>query len=101
MKILSKIIVSACLVLGTNAFSQKKWTLEECINHAIENNVSIKQIELDNKLAEVDKKDAFGSFLPSVNASAAHSWNIGLNINPTTNLLENQTTQSTSMGVSD
>jgi len=100
MKILSKIIVSACLVLGTNAFSQKKWTLEECINHAIENNVSIKQIELDNKLAEVDKKDAFGSFLPSVNASAAHSWNIGLNINPTTNLLENQTTQSTSMGVS-
>lgn len=83
-----------------NAFSQKKWTLEECVNHAIENNVSIKQIELDNKLAEVNKKDAFGNFLPGVNANASHSWNIGLNTNITTGILENQTTQFTSMGVS-
>jgi outer membrane protein len=80
--------------------AQKKWTLNECVNHAIENNVSIKQIELDNKLSELDKKDAFGSFLPSVNATASHSWNIGLNTNITTGILENQTTQFTSMGVS-
>lgn len=100
MKTLSKIIILACLVLGGSAFSQKKWTLEECVAHAIENNVSIRQIELDNKLAEVDKKDAFGNFLPNVNASASHSWNIGLNTNITTGILENQTTQFTSMGAS-
>lgn len=80
--------------------AQKKWTLNECVNHAIENNVSIKQIELDNKLSELDKKDAFGSFLLSVNATASHSWNVGLNTNITTGILENQTTQFTSMGVS-
>ena len=83
-----------------NSFAQKKWTLQECVAHAIENNVSIRQIELDNKLAEVDKKDALGNFLPSINASAAHSWNIGLNTNITTGILENQTTQFTSMGAS-
>lgn len=88
------------LFFAVNAFSQKKWTLEECVNHALENNVSIKQIELDNKLSEIDKKDAFGAFLPGVNASASHSWNIGLNTNITTGILENQTTQFTSMGVS-
>ena len=100
MKIIPKITVVVCLVLGANTFAQTRWTLQECVNHAIENNVSIKQIELDNKLAEVDKKDAFGNFLPSVNANASHSWNIGLNTNITTGILENQTTQFTSMGAS-
>jgi len=80
--------------------AQKKWTLNECVTHAVENNVSIKQIELDNKLSEIDKKDAFGSFLPNLNASASHSWNVGLNTNITTGILENQTTQFTSMGIS-
>ena len=57
----------------------KKWTLEECVNYAIANNISIKQSELDSQLSLVDKKVAVGSFLPSVNANASHSWNIGLN----------------------
>lgn len=100
MKNISNIIVSACLFFGVTAFSQQKWTLEECVNHAIENNVSIAQIELDNKLTEIDQKDAFGNFLPRVNATASHSWNVGLNTNITTGILENQTTQFTSMGAS-
>lgn len=95
---MKKLIITSFLLSCFFSFSQKKWTLEECVNHAIENNVSIKQIELDNKLAEIDKKDAFGNFLPGVNASASHSWNIGLNPNLTTNLMENQTIQYTSMG---
>src|SRR5690606_17937238 len=98
MRIASTLILTTCLLIGVNACSQKQWTLEESVNHAIENNVSIKQIELDNKLAEVNKKDAYGNFLPGVNASASHSWNIGLNTNITTGILENQTTQFTSMG---
>lgn len=100
MKIVSTIIIVTCLLLGNHAFAQKKWTLEECVTYAIEHNVSIRQIELDNKLAELDKKDAFGSFLPNVSASASHSWNRGLNTNITTGILENQTTQFTSMGAS-
>ena len=77
----------------------KKWTLMECVQHALKNNITIKQTDLDNNLAGIDKKDAFGNFLPSVNASASHSWNIGLNQNITTGLLENQTTQFTSAGM--
>lgn len=99
MRITSYITLVA-LSITSLGLSQKKWTLEECVNHAIENNVSIRQIELDNKLTEIDKKDAFGNFLPNINASASHSWNIGLNTNITTGILENQTTQFTSMSVS-
>lgn len=92
------LLLSFSLLFAVNTFAQKKWTLEECIQHALNNNVSIQQIELDNQLAAIDKKDAYGNFLPTFNASASHSWNIGLNTNITTGLLENQTTQFTSVG---
>lgn len=98
MKIILKIITVVCLFCGWQSVAQKQWTLEECVAHAMQNNVSIKQIELDNQLAAIDQKDAFGSFLPTFNASASHSWNVGLNTNITTGLLENQTTQFTSVG---
>jgi len=76
----------------------KKWTLEECVKYAIDNNISIKQTELDSRTADIDKKGAIGNFIPSLNANASHSWNIGLNQDPTTGLLRNQTTQYSSMG---
>jgi outer membrane protein len=78
----------------------KKWTLKECVDYAIANNISIKQTELDNQAAKVDKNTAYGNFMPTINGQAAHSWNIGLNQNITTGLLENQTTQFTSAGLS-
>jgi outer membrane protein len=77
----------------------KKWTLQECVAYALEHNISIKLTELDSQTTAVAKKDATGAFLPSVNAQGSHSWNIGLNQNITTGLLENQTTQFTSVGV--
>ncbi|PWA06797.1 TolC family protein [Flavobacterium psychrotolerans] len=77
----------------------KNWTIEECVNYALEHNISIKQSNLDNELAAIDKNSAFGGFLPSISADASHSWNIGLNQNITTGLLQNQTTQFSSLGL--
>ena len=77
----------------------KKWTLEDCVKYAIDNNISIKQTELDTKTADIDKKGAIGNFIPSLNSNASHSWNVGLNQDPTTGLLRNQTTQYSSVGV--
>ena len=76
----------------------KKWTLEECVRYAMENNITIKNSEFDIKNAAIDKRGAIGNYLPSVSANASHSWNIGLNQNITTGLLENQTTQYSSIG---
>ncbi|WP_310595324.1 TolC family protein [Flavobacterium sp.] len=92
---------SLVLILFVGLVSQaqsKKWTLEECVKYALENNISIKQSELDTQTAEIDKRGALGKFLPSLNTSASHSWNIGLNQDITTGLLRNQTTQFTSAG---
>jgi len=90
------VLIILFLVSFTNYSQTKKWTIEECVNYALEHNISIKQSELDLKLATIDKKVAVGSFLPTINVGGSHSWNIGLNQNITTGLLENQTTQFTS-----
>jgi outer membrane protein len=87
------------LMLGLSTHAQtKKWTLEECVKYAVDNNISIKQSELDTKTADIDKKGAIGNFIPSLNSNASHSWNIGLNQDPTTGLLRDQTTQFSTMG---
>ena len=91
-------------VLGGMLFSvggyaqAKKWTLQECVAYALDNNISIKLSEFDMQTTNVAKKDAIGAFLPTANIQGSHSWNIGLNQNITTGLLENQTTQFTSLG---
>lgn len=96
MKSVQIVVVLFFLSVSSTFGQDKKWTLKECINHAIKNNISIKQSELDLQTTAISKRDALGNFLPTLNASASHSWNIGLNQNITTGLLENQTTQFTS-----
>ena len=88
------------LLAGLTSVAQdKKWTLQECVEYALKNNISVKQSELDLQSAKIDKNSALGNFLPSLNAGANHSWNIGLNQNITTGLLENQTTQFSSVSL--
>ena len=98
---LLKIALLIILTFGFSSIAQvKKWTLQECVEYALKNNISIKQSELDTKLADIDKKLAVGNFLPNLNAGGSHSWNIGLNQNITTGLLENQTIQFTAANLS-
>ena len=78
----------------------KVWTLEECIELAIEKNISVKQGQLNYEDALIDKKTAKANFLPTINFNANHSWNIGLNQNITTGLFENMTTQFSSGNLS-
>jgi outer membrane protein TolC len=101
MKKINCIPLVLILLFGLSIQAQtKKWTLEECVKYAIDNNISIKQTELDSKTANIGKKDAIGNFIPSLNGSASHSWNMGLNQDITTGLLRNQTTQYSSIGAS-
>ena len=87
------------LILSSISFSQEKWTLEMCVKRAIDENISIKQSELDYVDSEIDKKNAIGNFIPNINIGSNHSWNVGLNQNITTGLLENITTQFSSMNL--
>jgi outer membrane protein len=73
---------------------QKKWTLQECVAHALDNNISVKQSQLDVDFAEIAERDALGNFIPSLNINSNLANSSGLTINPTTNQFE--TTRFTS-----
>ncbi|WP_324023765.1 TolC family protein [Maribacter sp. BPC-D8] len=75
---------------------QKRWTLEECVYYAVENNLTVKQYELDLENAALDKSDAIGALLPSLNSSISASANTGLALDPTTNNLVSATIFSAS-----
>lgn len=96
---MKKIISILVVFISFNSFTQKLWTLQECVNRALNENISIKQAELDYLDSEISRKTAIGNFLPNLNIGSSHSWNIGLNQNITTGLLENITTQFSSMNL--
>ncbi len=74
----------------------KKWTLEECVYYAVDNNLTIAQFELDLQNATIDKSDALGAFIPDLNGSANVSNSTGLVLDPTTNTLATSTILSAS-----
>ena len=59
-------------------FSQKKWTLRECVEHALENNITVQQNVLNVELNHEDMEISKGNFLPSVNASSGSNVSSGL-----------------------
>jgi outer membrane protein len=96
-----KILIALILFLFCSnlQYAQETWTLEACVKRALEKNISIKQSQLDYAGSEIDKQGAIGNFLPNINIGSSHSWNVGLNQNITTGLLENFTTQFSSMNL--
>ena len=61
----------------TVSAQEKKWTLQECVDYAVDHNISIKQQELNNELFNEDIITAKGNFYPSLGASASQNFNFG------------------------
>jgi outer membrane protein len=86
--------------LFSAAHSQpRQWTLEECIRHAIEHNITIKQLELQKDNTEIELNTAQMSRLPNLNASGSQSWNSG-RTQTQSGLYENQNQSNTNLSVS-
>lgn len=74
-------------VLSGAAFGQKKaWTLQECVEYAIQHNIQVRQ-SANNVLSARNTQDAaYANLLPNLNLQGGYFWNFGLNIDPITNL---------------
>jgi len=62
----------------------RSWSLEECINHAVENNIIIKQQELQTQLQENTLEQSKLDLLPSLNGTATNNWSFGRALDETT-----------------
>lgn len=73
-----KTVLLCCLCLcGLYAQAQEKWSLRQCIDYAVENNIDIQQQILKVKNAEVTLSTSKNSRLPNLNASVDQSFSFG------------------------
>ena len=96
MKIRSILIVAALLMAGT--LSAQNFSLEECVEIALQNNRTIKQQELNKAQREIAYSQARSDLLPNLNASAGQSFVFGRSIG-LDNVYQNTNSSQPSFGV--
>ena len=70
--------------------AQQQYTLQECIDYAMEHNLSVQSMELNVQLGQVNSLQSKLELLPSINGSANYGYNWGRSINPETNFVTRQ-----------
>ncbi|MEP7170643.1 MAG: TolC family protein, partial [Bacteroidota bacterium] len=76
-------ITCILLIVQLNVFAQKVWTLKECVDYALQNNISIKQSEISTQISETYQTQSFYNLFPSLNGSGSYSTNSGRSLDQT------------------
>ncbi len=92
--------LALAVLASTGGNAQEVWTLQRCIDHAFEHNLSLQEARLGEVSAAIGEEAAIGAFLPSLNASASHGYNFGQTIDPFTNQFASARIRSNSFGLS-
>lgn len=76
-----------CFLISSYAIAQDggKWTLQSAVQYAIDNNISIKQSELNQRLAKLTLQQSKWAQLPNINISSGYGRSFGRSVDPTTN----------------
>lgn len=76
--------------LVSTVTAQEKWSLRQCVEYALANNVSVKQSDIQARLAQLTLKQSKLQQYPSANLSGNSGFNLGRSIDPTTNQFTTQ-----------
>lgn len=71
------IILIAIAALFVQAYAQEKWSLEKCIDYALENNIVIKQYQLNTEYQKNQLGQSKNDRLPGVSADLTQGFNFG------------------------
>src|ERR1700744_6072367 len=86
------IIIVVLLVTCGKVYAQQDstFTIQQCLDIAIKNNLQVKQSNTNAQLAHIDYRQAIENLLPNIGGSASRSFNNGRAISPLTNAYVNQ-----------
>ncbi|HEY9048365.1 MAG TPA: TolC family protein, partial [Ohtaekwangia sp.] len=74
-----------------------KWTLQQCIDYALANNLTVQRNNYTVASSEVDLKQAQFSRLPSVNGNASYGYSWGRGLDPVSNSFTTQEIRSSNL----
>ena len=96
------ILMSICLISMHAGISQDKkiWTLKECIDYALQNNLNVKRSLLTVENSQIGLTQSKLQMLPSLNGGSTFGYNWGRSIDPTTNLFSTQRINSFNLNAS-
>ena len=76
-KKIGTLITFLLLIFSTSNGQDKSWNIEDCINYAMENNITIKQTVLNTEYSENVLNQSKLSRLPSLNANGNYNFSFG------------------------
>ena len=83
---MKKYTLITILFFTASAFSQTpNWSLKQCIEHALKNNLQVKQAEINKEVSEQNLLQTKASILPNLSLNASNFYNFGQTIDPFTN----------------
>ena len=85
-----QLLLLPLLLFAVSTFAQEKWSLQKCVDYALENNISIRQSALQAEVSAINYKQSRLSQIPSANFSNSEGFRFGKSQNPSTGILENQ-----------
>ena len=68
-----KVLIGAILTAIPSGIYAKQWTLKECINYALENNISLQKTQIKKASANEDYLQSKAALLPSLSASSSQN----------------------------
>ena len=68
-----KMILAIAMMISLGVNAQKKWTLDDCISYALENNITLLQAKLRKQSATEDRKQSHAALFPTLSASTNQS----------------------------
>ena len=84
---------------NTTTTTSKVWSLQDCIDYALENSITVKSATLDRGLAEVDYSTSKSSRLPNLFGSATQNFSSGNSIDPITSDFVTDQIHSSNVGI--
>ena len=66
-----------------------KWDLQRCVDYALQNNISVKQSDVQARLSALQTKLALAAKIPALNFNTSAGYQFGRNIDPTSNQFVN------------
>lgn len=99
MDIRKIVIGTVAIICSSSLVAQERWSLSRCIDYAVQNNIQVKQKELEKENNEIRLHTARMSRLPDLNGSAGQDFYFGRSPSRT-GVYEDQSQSSTSFRVS-
>lgn len=84
MKLVKYISILILFLVYHPTFSQKKWTLQECIDYAKEHNIDVVKQRIRNQILKKDITIARGNYLPNASFNASQNFSLGNSFNVST-----------------